>query len=302
MIKWGVCCLFAASGAPRFGSATMAQLARFALDQRRRKLSTLAADNASVLLALLEQSRAYGFGGFRVGSAIIPRMTHPALGFSFDELPDAALIRDRFGQAKSFGLRLSLHPDQFVTLSSASETVWRNSRRELLWQNELAEMLGCTEINLHGGGAQGGKEAALERFAARFSELPDSLRRRITLENDDRIFTPDDLLNLTEELEIPLVLDVHHWRCNPGKMSLEEATCRAEASWHFRGETAHFHLSTPDAPGSRKHAEYIDPRDFPDCWRKWDLLIDVEAKAKELAVLRLMRNKCAGISNFTRDA
>ena len=51
------------------------------------------------------------------------------------------------------------------------------------------------------------------------------------------------------------------------------------------------HLSSPkggwrgDRP--RRHADYVHPGDVPACWIGRRMTIDVEAKAKELAVLRL---------------
>jgi len=38
----------------------------------------------------------------------------------------------------------------------------------------------------------------------------------------------------------------------------------------------------------KSHADYIDLADFPDCWHELAMTVDVEAKAKELAVVRLM--------------
>lgn len=37
----------------------------------------------------------------------------------------------------------------------------------------------------------------------------------------------------------------------------------------------------------RRHHDFIQPEDFPTAWRGLQLTVEVEAKAKELAVLRL---------------
>ena len=39
-----------------------------------------------------------------------------------------------------------------------------------------------------------------------------------------------------------------------------------------------------------KHHDYIDPGDFPECWLNLDITVEVEAKAKELAVLKLKKH------------
>ena len=50
-----------------------------------------------------------------------------------------------------------------------------------------------------------------------------------------------------------------------------------------------FVLSLPQAPDIRKHHDYINPADFPETWKSMEITVEVEAKAKELAVMRLMK-------------
>ncbi|HSR35885.1 MAG TPA: hypothetical protein VLL73_01795, partial [Desulfurivibrionaceae bacterium] len=144
------------------------------------------------------------------------------------------------------------------------------------------------------GGGYGDKAAALARLAAAFSSLSAGVRQRLALENDDRTYTPADLLPLCEELGLPFVYDLHHHRCHPDTLSAEEATDRAVASWQRLGREPWFHLSSPKNGWSggdpKPHADFIDPVDFPPCWQALtaDYTVDVEAKAKELAVVRLM--------------
>ena len=111
------------------------------------------------------------------------------------------------------------------------------------------------------------------------------------LENDDRSYTVRDLLPICTRLEIPLVYDVHHHRCNPDGYGVAEATALATATWH--GREPWMHLSSPangwKSKDPRRHSDYIDPRDFPREWLGRTLTVDIEAKAKELAVLRLER-------------
>ena len=79
----------------------------------------------------------------------------------------------------------------------------------------------------------------------------------------------------------------------PGGLSLEEATDWALATWDRR--EPYFHLSSPRAGWSagdpRPHADLVDPADVPAYWLGLGipLTIDVEAKAKERAVVALRR-------------
>ncbi|HSK01784.1 MAG TPA: hypothetical protein VK932_11110, partial [Kofleriaceae bacterium] len=150
---------------------------------------------------------------------------------------------------------------------------------------------GAEQLTIHGGGAAGGKGASLERLATALAELSPRARRRVVLENDDRVYTVEDLLPICERLGLPLVYDVHHHRCNPDRLSVERATELAAATW--RGREPWVHLSSPAAGWSggdpRPHADYIRAADVPAYWLGRSLTIDVEAKAKERAVLRLRR-------------
>jgi UV DNA damage endonuclease len=86
-----------------------------------------------------------------------------------------------------------------------------------------------------------------------------------------------------------LVYDVHHHRCNQDDLSIQEATEQAIGTWNRQPM---FHISSPlegwDGPKPRRHHDFIDLRDLPDCWRGRPLTVEVEAKAKELAALKLM--------------
>jgi len=152
--------------------------------------------------------------------------------------------------------------------------------------------VGAEVINLHAGGAYGDKRQALQRLAAALRDLPAAVRTRLTLENDDISYTPRDLLPFCQRLSLPLVYDVHHHRCNPDGLSIEEATTLAGETWQAIDQEAYCHLSSPRAGWQggdpKPHADFLDPADFPACWQGRRMTVDVEAKAKELAVLNLM--------------
>ncbi len=142
-----------------------------------------------------------------------------------------------------------------------------------------------------GAGRESGS-APLRRFAAAVPDLPGAARGRLTLENDDSSYTPKDLLPVCRQLSMPLVYDVHHHRCNPDGLSVEEATVLSAETWKGTGGEPYGHLSSPrdgwNARDPRPHADFIDPADFPECWLGREMTVDVEAKAKELAVVGLM--------------
>jgi UV DNA damage endonuclease len=276
----------------KFSTTTAAALGKLDRKAGRAKVSAICLANAGSLLSALEYCAANGIGCFRVNSQVLPLRTHPLLGYDVAELPDADEIVARFRKCGAFvrenSLRTCFHPDQFVVLNSRRPDVVDASIRELEYQAEVAEWIGADVINIHGGGAFGDKPTALVDLARALDRLSTRARERLTIENDDRVFTPSDLLPVCRSSGVPLVYDVHHHRCRPDGLCVEEATAAALATWN---REPLLHISSPiagwDGPRPERHHDFIDPADFPDCWRELDATIEVEAKAKEVAVLKL---------------
>ncbi len=294
MIRLGLCCTFRDEPI-KFRVATAAALSRLDRKEADAKLATLCLANADALMAALKFCAAVGIGCFRVNSQVLPLKTQPTFAYDLASLPDGVAIVDRFRAcgvfARERGLRTCFHPDQFVVLNSRRPEVVAASIRELEYQAEVAEWIGADVINIHGGGAFGDKPAALADFARALDLLSPRARARLTVENDDRVFTPTDLLPVCRAVGIPLVYDAHHHRCNPDGLGVAEATAEALSTWD---REPLFHISSPiagwDGPRPERHHDFIDLADFPACWRDLDLTVEVEAKAKEVAVLKLGRD------------
>lgn len=303
-IRLGLCCTFSEEPI-RFRSTTATHLQKIGTEAARRKLSEICTDNANALMQALRYCHLNNIGCFRINSGLLPCATHAAVGYSLADLPEGRAIQTLFEECGSYartcGVRTCFHPDQFVVLNSARPEVVESSIRELDHQAEMASWVGADVVNIHAGGAHGGKDAALEAFRAGFSRLGRAARDLLTLENDDRTYSPSDLLPLCRSLGVPLVYDAHHHRCKGDGLSISEATAAALETWD---REPLFHLSSPKGgwgcPSPSSHADFIDPLDFPDCWREPSLIVEgcgmasvtveVEAKAKEVAVLKLMRH------------
>lgn len=291
-IRLGLCCQFRREPI-RFRTTTAAALRRWPRHEQLARLSDLCRWNAEALGQALQFCVRHGIGAFRILSQILPLKTHPQLGYRVEELPHAVTIVEQFRQcgayARKHGLRLTFHPDQFVLLNSPSPTIHAHAMAELEYHAQVAEWVGADVITLHGGGAYGDKSAALQRLLRRMEKLPSGVLQRLALENDDRVFTPSDLLPVCREAQIPFVYDVHHHRCLPDGLKVEKVTELMLQTWHREPLC---HISSPlngwEGPHPERHHAYIDPADFPKAWLPLRLTVEVEAKAKELAVLRLL--------------
>ena len=301
-LRWGLCCQFLDSPI-QFRTATHRYVSTLEPEVRRAYLADIAGHNAGALAAAVERCHQLGIGAFRMSSQILPLATHPDSGYTLDHLDPSGGISGAYewagALARAYDVRLSFHPDQFVVLNSEREAVVKSAVQELELQGEVAEIVGADVIVVHAGGAGGGVPAAVERLERGLGLLTPRARERLALENDDRCFTPLSLGRLCQRAGVPLVYDAHHHRCLPDGLSVAEASELAFGTWGEREPYAH--ISSPrdgwESPNPRAHADYIDPADFPGFWLDRTITVDVEAKAKERAVLALK----ATVSHFERN-
>ncbi|MCH9633467.1 MAG: UV DNA damage endonuclease [Chlamydiae bacterium] len=297
MIRLGLCCLFLEAPI-RFRTTTVkytSSLASKGLDPLKH-LNDIIESNLENLLLAIQFCANQGIGSFRINSGLLPIFTHPESGYEIDKLPNALVIRDGFEKARqeahTHNIRLSFHPDQFVVLNSPREDVVEKSIADLEYQGMMAKLLGADVINIHGGGGYGDKPSALKRFAKNFQKLSQTVQSRLTLENDDKTYTPSDLIPLCKDLNIPLVYDVHHHRCLKDNLSILQATEQALSTWD---REPYFHISSPKNgwgnPKYQSHHDFINIKDMPLEWKNIkEFTVDVEAKAKEIAVLKFKRD------------
>ncbi len=294
MLRLGLCCKFYKEPI-RFRTSTARYLKGFSRLVQKEKISGLCLANAEALLQAIEYCGRNNIGCFRVNSQILPLKTHPDIGYQITDLAACQQIKQVFSRCKEaafkLNVRLTFHPDQFILLSSAGTDIVQNSIAELDYQAQVSELIGADVINIHGGGAYGDKITALKRLGKNFSKLNQRIRARLTLENDDRVYTPADLLPFCKEYGIPLVYDLHHHRCLPDSLSVAQASRQALKTWN---REPLFHLSSPKCGWGQAHPgwhhDYIDFNDFPVEWRKLTITVEVEAKAKELAVKKLYKD------------
>ena len=279
----------------KFRRTTAKYLQAFHRNQQLEYLAEICLHNAHAPHKALRYCRDHDIKDFRINSQILPLKTHPDIGYSMEDLPAHDQIIQTFKDCGRFcqkhDIRTTFHPDQFILLSSPSSEVVQRSIADLIYQAEVARWVNSDVINIHGGGAYGDKSTSLRRLRKRIEQLSEAVRSRLTLENDDRVYTPKDLLAVCRDMGIPLVYDVHHHRCLPDGSSVEATTELAMGTW---SREPLFHLSSPkygwesSKPGN--HHDYIDADDFPACWTNLDITVEVEAKAKELAVLKLKQD------------
>lgn len=291
MIRFGLCCIFQEQPI-KFRRTTARFLSSLSKKERHLRLAEICASNADNLMQALVFCKKNGIGSFRINSQILPLVTHPEMGYDVFKLPNGNEIVKKFKACGHFSrkndVRTTFHPDQFIVLSSPRKDVVKKSIADLYYQAMVSEWVNADVINIHAGGAYNDKESALKRLSQTIQSLTADVKNRLTLENDDRSYTPEDLLPLCEKLQVPMVYDVHHHKCLKDRLTVREATEKALKTWN---REPLFHISSPlngwKSKNPKKHADLIDTNDFPENWLPLNITVEVEAKDKEIAVLKL---------------
>jgi len=292
MVRFGLCCIFLEQPI-KFKTTTVACISKMSRQDALDKIDKICLSNANELMKALVYCKENEIGCFRVSSNILPIKTHPIHKYDIYELPSGENIVNIFKKCGEYSklnnIRTCFHPDQFVVINSKSDSVINQSLVEIEYHAELAEWINADVLNIHGGGCFGDKKGSLYKFEQSLNRLSHRARSRITVENDDKTYTPEDLIPICKNSNIPLVYDVHHHRCNKDGLTVEEATEFAMTTWN---REPMFHISSPingwNVKITSPHHDYIDVNDFPDLWKNLDITVEIEAKAKELAVKKLM--------------
>jgi UV DNA damage endonuclease len=257
--------------------------------------SELALKNCQDLLKILEWNEEHGIKLFRVSSEIFPWASE----YDLKDLPDFEEICEVLTKAGNFAKahnhRLTSHPGPFNKLCSPKENVIKNTIRDLEIHGELFDLMGLgrTPYNsfcLHVGAAYNDKEATLKRFCENFELLPESVKTRLAVENDDKssLYSTKELYEgVHKVIGVPVIHDFYHHTFNTGSLSQEEALSLAASTWGDITPVTHHSESRAVEQNDPKikataHSDYITY--LPETYGI-DVDIVVESKKKDLAIL-----------------
>lgn len=265
---------------------------RLASYSEERLMAAVSA-NLTCLRRMLEWNVAQGLLFFRMGSGIVPFGSHEINTFPW-QTHFAAEFREIGDYLKANDLRVSFHPDQFVVLNSPSPDIVRRSIEELIYQGSMLDIMGLdgtAKLQIHVGGLYGERELAIGRFAAVHATLPDAVKARVVVENDDRLFPLRDCLHLHELTGVPILFDNFHHECLNHGEPMHEALRLAAATWHPTRDGVPMMDYSSQALGERKGKHTDDLVD--DLFREFltnlhglDMDLMLEIKNKEASALR----------------
>lgn len=264
-------------------------------DKKLEKLKSVAASNLRDLETIIRYNIENNIHFYRITSALIPLVTHPEVGYwGHREFlkKDFEYVGKLINDSK---MRVDTHPDEFNVINSINPKVVENTKINLLRQAEWFEdfKYDLGKMVIHVGGATNGKKAGLERFITNFATFPYEVKSKIIIENDDKTYTAQETLNLCNELNLPMVLDVHHHNCNNNGENIYELIPKMFSTWKNEKLPPKFHFSSPrDGEKDRKHSDFINATDFItflENIKHFNTNIDImlECKEKDLALFKL---------------
>ena len=251
--------------------------------------------NVKDLDTIIDWNIMYGYKFFRITSNLAPWKSE----YDWSDMPH---IKDIKWYLHSIGVkalthevRLTSHPGPFNVLTSPHEHVVKNCVNDLTNHGDVFDMMNLSrtpynKINIHIGGVYGDKQSAMDRFCKNFELLPDSVKTRLTVENDDKasMYSVQDLYDgVYKRIGIPIVFDYHHHRFNTGDLTEREALELAISTWpddivpvvHYSESRSKEQLNESIKP--QAHSDYV--YDYIDTYGN-NVDIMIEAKHKELAV------------------
>ena len=235
----------------------------------------------------------------RISSDIIPLASHPQNSFDWQRELQAELAAVRATLAQT-GIRVSMHPGQYTVLNSPRQDVVDRAVDDLVFHAAFLDALGAdgsARIVLHLGGGYGDRPSALQRLTENLLALPPQVLARISLENDERVFTIEDALAVCGTCGLPAIFDVFHHSLNaPAHGTQAYWLDRAIESWSPQHGRPKLHYSQQLAGGKPgMHSRFIAMKDFLEFHRSLEgreVDVMLEVKDKNLSAV-----KCINLAN-----
>ena len=187
----------------------------------------------------------------RIGSDLLPVYTQPDWSY-FWQQPDVRQYAEqafaRVGdEARRTGVRLSMHPGQFVVLASDNDNIVERSIEEFEYHADLARWMGYGKtfqdfkINVHISGRKGA-----QGIRDVYGRLSQEARNCITIENEENSHGLADCLALIDL--VPIVLDIHHHWIREGVyiQPNDPMVRQVVDSWRGVRPTCHYSVSRED--------------------------------------------------------
>ena len=264
----------------------------------KERLNDITYHNIKILDKIVDYNIANGIRLFRISSDLIPFGSHAVNTLRWWELFQTEF--DAIGKKiKDHDIRVSMHPGQYTILNSPHPLVVESAVEDLVYHNRLLDALHTDHSNkivLHIGGLYGDKKQSIQRFITNYALLPDNIKTRLIIENDDKFYHVRDLLEIGHSLNIPVVYDNLHNRLftDNAERSNSEWIELCAATWKQQDGTPKIHYSQHNLQKRKgSHSDTVKTDEFLHFYhslKNKNLDIMLEVKDKNISA-----NKCINL-------
>jgi UV DNA damage endonuclease len=261
-----------------------------------KRMLEVARSNLTALQNILQWNLDHAITLFRITSGLIPfGSSYVNSGSWKTELKTEFASLGAF--ARRHAMRLSMHPGQYTVLNSPDLKVYHRAIDDLEYHNAVLDLMGLDSghiIIIHGGGAYGNKGKYLALLKERIIELPEHLKLRLALENDEKVYTAEEILSVCIQTGVAGIFDNLHHKVLPSfkGQGIHEVIEQFSVTWSGRRQKVHYSDQDPEK-GNGAHSRSVNVKNFGNYLKEirgLELDIMLEVKDKQTSVLRL-RNK-----------
>ncbi len=261
------------------------------------KLNSILKSNLDNLLRILKYNVAYGIHVYRISSKIVPFSTHELVK-DWNYIKEFKETFKQIGNyVKKNNIRISAHPDHYTVINACDDCIFERSVSDLKYLNSIFNAMELDDkykLVTHVGGFYKDKEKSMIRFIQRFKTLPIEIKNRMVLENDDKIYNVKDVLGICKEINIPMVLDIHHHNCNNINKDIIPYLTEIFDTWNNQKIVPKIHFSSPKSHKEyRSHSTDINTKDFFEFLKQMKVInrdfdVMLEVKNKDMALFKLI--------------
>jgi len=245
------------------------------------------------LRKILENNEKFNIRLFRISSDIVPLGSHSINDIEWYNHFGKEL--NEIGRyIKKCGMRVSMHPGQYTVLNAEKEEIVIKAIKDLEYHAKLLDSLGVDSSNkivLHIGGGYGNKSASIDRFIENFKRLSKSVKDRLVIENDGTIYNIEDVLLVSDKINIPVIFDNLHHLCNHEmEIPIKEIMNRVAKTWHEKDGHIKVHYSQQNTHKQvGAHSNTIMVKNFLEYYdeiKEFNPDVMLEVKDKDISAIK----------------
>jgi len=261
------------------------------------RFRSTAENNLACLKEILGYNLKHQLLFFRITSDLIPFASHPICKIKWwKEYKKEFADIGKF--VKKHKMRLTMHPGQYTVINSKRPEVVKRAGAELEYHTRIfdtMELDSTHKIQIHVDGVYGDKEVSIIRFIENYQKLDKNIKARLAIENDDKSYSLKDCLEISGQIDIPVIFDWYHHQIINNNEGIDWCLKETNKTWGKNdGPMILDYSSQMMGERAGRHTNHIDINDFKKFLKglkKTDVPADImlEIKDKEKSALLAKR-------------